>query len=1249
MAVRESLNCQHTGFVSQGGRIPGFPRQRGFALVVTLSLMILLTIISVGLLSLSSISLRSAGQTKAMAEAKNNARFALLIALGELQKHAGPDQRVTARAEILDGNPATPAMDDVNQPYWTAAWKTGEAPLDAGASPQRKISLGAASPSIADKAASGQWLVSNPNPGGSAPPNPTNYNGASTGATPLAVVVAKNQGKTPLDIAVPLVNVLGPGATKPSGRYGYWVSDEGLKAKVNLVDPTLAAAPKSQLGQAHLLAPQANAIHKITGLMADAGKDFRSENTAAQLGNSITTQTVSLLPTSPADLPLEKFLPDVTAYSRGVLADVKRGGLKKDLTAAFESTDGFEKLTTGNPDPNLDYGFGKKTLYRNFPGLTVPYSTAMQAGASTYEGITDGLPWAALHAYYNIYKDVMPKPAGLTTADSAITPGSTGSMSSLPYDVTPRVVTIKEPVAGGFTSGKYGGLVPEIISHRTDIALESYPQLEGASTKWKLRLRYAPQLVLHNPYSCRISTAGFQVERRYRAFMDWSSGGAGTYKITVKVGGTVVATNVIVAQAPYNNAQRYALRTKAGECDSLAPGETRVFGLTADVPKSNPEQAITFAELTSAPGLTKDFAQYCDLPVSTSVDVVPAVPPSTTPGYKYTNGAAWEGTTDASALVELPLALNPAFKQLSAGEADTFMTPENKWPSQFPGNRVFNTSGPQVDIPAPTTWPALPISSLVQPRIVSGFFIRKKGLKPSSSSKTYVNGGAVIPPFHGNAPFFTPFDNMLGVAWEEFYINPFGSPYTSASDVEMFQKTPGGKWETFVGGASVGVAANAGPARTVLRDVPNQPLISMGQFMHMPTMVFANHNDAMTNYGYFKYGFRDTGSMFIGGSLANPFIDTNSNLLEQATPVFTHLLYDDSFLANDTLFDRFYFSTVPPAGVNKYTPRVPQQWKDFSAANPGASLTKATALPNARIKPYEKEGTAPQMSDLRDFNKAAANLMLDGAFNVNSTSIPAWTALLSSLSGNDMRVFTSTAGNQDTIAAAALRNPIPRFWSSSVEGKVNQAWEGNRALSDDEVTELATRIVEQVKTRGPFLSMADFLNRRLGTAGPLTRVGCLQAAIDTTSPDINASVKSSGETVNATGSGMPMSGFPPYNLPPVITDNLKDGAGNPLNSTAGMPGYLMQQDIVQAFSPAMTVRSDTFVIRTFGESLNPTTGLSQAKAWAEAVVQRVPEFVDSTADPDPTTAIASLSSTINQNLGRRFKVIGFRWLSSNEL
>src|SRR5215216_1651711 len=94
---------------------PRKPRStsRGFALIVTLSLMILLTVIAVGLLTLSSISLRSTGQGNAMAIARANARMALTLAIGDLQKNAGPDQRVTARADVLDEKIVNPRLTGV--------------------------------------------------------------------------------------------------------------------------------------------------------------------------------------------------------------------------------------------------------------------------------------------------------------------------------------------------------------------------------------------------------------------------------------------------------------------------------------------------------------------------------------------------------------------------------------------------------------------------------------------------------------------------------------------------------------------------------------------------------------------------------------------------------------------------------------------------------------------------------------------------------------------------------------------------------------------------------------------------------------------------------------------------------------------------------------------------------------------------------------------------------------------------------
>ncbi len=82
--------------------------------------MVLLAIITVGTLSLSVVTLRSGTQDSAQAQAQANARMALIIAIGELQKQMGPDQRISANGNILE-NPDTPANESRHR-HWTGVW-----------------------------------------------------------------------------------------------------------------------------------------------------------------------------------------------------------------------------------------------------------------------------------------------------------------------------------------------------------------------------------------------------------------------------------------------------------------------------------------------------------------------------------------------------------------------------------------------------------------------------------------------------------------------------------------------------------------------------------------------------------------------------------------------------------------------------------------------------------------------------------------------------------------------------------------------------------------------------------------------------------------------------------------------------------------------------------------------------------------------------------------------------------------------
>jgi hypothetical protein len=66
------------------------------------------------------------------------------------------------------------------------------------------------------------------------------------------------------------------------------------------------------------------------------------------------------------------------------------------------------------------------------------------------------------------------------------------------------------------------------------------------------------------------------------------------------------------------------------------------------------------------------------------------------------------------------------------------------------------------------------------------------------------------------------------------------------------------------------------------------------------------------------------------------------------------------------------------------------------------------------------------------------------------------------------------------------------------------------------------------------------------------------------------------------------------------------------------------------------------VVRTYGDSV--VDGKVMARAWCEAVVQRLPEPVN----PDASGINPSDLGT-DKDLGRRFAIRSFRWLTQEEI
>ena len=111
------------------------PPQAGFALIITIILMSMMVLLMVSMASLTRVETQIAANYQKADQARENALYALKIALGQLQKHVGPDQRSTARADILgaatrsvtdtwNGSAVTPLNSTVfhNNSLLTGVW-----------------------------------------------------------------------------------------------------------------------------------------------------------------------------------------------------------------------------------------------------------------------------------------------------------------------------------------------------------------------------------------------------------------------------------------------------------------------------------------------------------------------------------------------------------------------------------------------------------------------------------------------------------------------------------------------------------------------------------------------------------------------------------------------------------------------------------------------------------------------------------------------------------------------------------------------------------------------------------------------------------------------------------------------------------------------------------------------------------------------------------------------------------------------
>jgi hypothetical protein len=1179
-------------------------RQRGFALIVTLSLMVLLSVIAIGLLGLSATVLRSTSRGSAQAMADSNARLALMLAIGELQKSLGPDQRISASASAFGA--------DLAQPNLVGAWEAQGWQGPDGAPP---------SPSSKQERFQ-RWLTSSPDPrltetfayGQSAEPADAVWlsNPETTGSLPTG-------GNT--TVRAPRVPISGRGAP---GGLAWAVSDESLKAPLNIAPPASGQAAQNIASRTAAPAPRPDVLDPSLAGIAGSPR-LVSLGTAALAVGQPNRQQVTARSQA------------LTTSSIGLLTNPVTGGFKSDLTQLMEA--GTSGLPAGA-----------------FPG------------ESPYFAAADGAPsWEYLRSHYQLHRRLndagssKPKLA-MNVRSPELTPARNG------LDPTPRQEKLL-PVIAKLQ------IIFSLVSHHSHIgdrvsAFNSRAQPPGNNQHAVPHLVYDPVVTLYNPYDVQLELphlriqisdppVGFQFMKH-----DLATGSNAWYRQEFGSGEFHGLARFQIDNERVTSARKVFtlfLRDRSangnpGGALTLLPGEVKVFSPwvesrwtwgfetgtgynpraffdwnvqnnfgNRDNRTNNAKGVETVPGLDFRAGLQTDHLSYGSgrsqesryswetsgpfgagwLSVKLSDDVTVNARPqrvvssANLPDFRVDILAGRNDNATLDILRTYEFKLNNVAAELSPGSD----------PKRIISRRFKNASILQApDDPTPGGKSPFAIFTMTA----------KTTRDMGDDSKSWIHNNMVTEGGRHES-------GLIGNAAQSYDLR--------LQEIYDFTDFPGVEYDDATRRGYFGAIANASGGVSIVPRyrVPVTPAASLGDWI-------ASNLVASSQFPRVGYP--------LGNSFAHPLIPSNGISAPSPMPQGGRML-DHSYLMNASLWDHYYFSSATSYNSSAFsTPRSKSKvLEDF--------FTGREPMLNSRLAPHFAGTADPTtlaneyaaMDELEFAKKFGANAVINGAFNVNSTSVDAWRSVLSSL--RDVAV-AGYAGQTFAVdeKTAFVRNGLPVAGSADGENAANTVnaqgqirWAGFRALDDSQIENLSRAIVEEIRARAaqdgaPSLSLADFINRRLGAPTEVHALkGILQTAIDRSGINAEYHEMDSNEIVAA-------------RLPADRTRGLANPQALEGFTADGAAPFLTQGDLLTGLAPIITARGDTFTIRAYGEARTPDGNSVLARSWCEAVVQRTPEFVDATDAPE--SLVDSLSET-NRNFGRRFVLVSFRWLSGEEI
>lgn len=1229
---------------------------KGFALVAALSLMILMTLLAVGLLSLSVISLRASGRNEAFAEARANARLAMMIALGELQKEMGPDMRVSAEAALFDQNPQTEAVDGLAQSRWLAAYDYWGDWLNSSYTRP----AGGGSLTISDTYTARRekmfrrWLLSMPEnmvDDINAPDTLNTWNDQNS-------VILVGKGSLGDSAVTHPDRVTRAYLTRigKTGRNAWWIGPESHRAKVNLdEEPQSLSSQEWEVAQGNT---KEVAVGAIDGLEALDGKPELRKRI-------LTTATVQPAGVS-AKAAKDSFF-DLTAHSRGVLASVRTGHLRKDLSLLFENDRSdlppqYNYQSGANQEPSIR-PMSADLLSRN-PKITERHFQS----------------WTNMRYFYRMYRQDVGPSRGTGSPDSLEWSGST------PQAKAQIPLLYRDASKANQWQGDDSYLRMPILSKLTFIYSLLAEQISPTDPRYRLLLVYTPVYTYWNPFNTELripdNTMGCL---------------SSTYQVLPMRTQFYLGNNLQTANTGSlftGNAHSFLRSGNGDPFIVFKPGEFKLFSHATIGPQTGGQNA----PLDLIPGFNP-LAYGGD-----RVQIGPPRPASDNPGvmvqfsHSESSGNVSYGNTPGS-LCHTPFWLLDPSRRGDAYQWNYPVMYQNDW------FNLAQTYTPMTPDPLPMGGVATKPQNILRWAFDGGLTqvgfaqLVIKGLsqfdhdsiswKKDWRSRNWIQS----PPFYfGNSlyisedqktahtqrldnPYVMNFGPLRGAADLIRVVSHLGENAYLGSGVQPFEKV------TSVPALELPTAPSGSLAAfSTMRINPgwSKPG-AMNSDLHVETV--GGHNTSKASYANsvnkiiaYQSGVTGPG---IGNSFIHPMIPRTDiykyvNNSISADPAdrrypLDNINYNDNkvfcdywdhvFLLNDALWDDYFVSSL----ADQYRPGAGE------AASLSRNLERLVAgedLANSRFVYHSDHRTVAQTkADLEaadGYLKAARHLMVDGTFNVNSTSVAAWHALFTGIRGRQL-VYRDSNGSLNPIAIpSGKRIALSRFGTETSDQETSdpaqgaampagsRGWTGVRFLDDDQLRKLAEECVKQVKQRGPFLNFSEFINRRLSN-DKLGLKGALQAAIDydDESPDsgsINGRFK--------TGPGFMMKasdlGDHAFSTPEAVEGS----------RFAGIPGYVIQSDLLRPIANTLAVRDDTFRIRAYGEALDSGGEKVLARAWCEVIVQRNPEFSDPKNEPSVPAREMSAQGAFSDNaaltaanrlFGRKFRIESFRWLTGAEI